>query len=206
MAKDKQEKSRSGRLIGRRYRYASDYRVVSGLGPNGSREKRVFYTGDWILPANGAEEFQKLVRGLRLLTALAALAVLGALAVLPPPMENKWYLPVLTVSCFPLAFQIMGAVSLPAQKTHMERQRYDKSVVRVGHSAMFAFVVMCLAALGLIIYWVVAASGGLGQPAYTGRDAVFVVLLILAAAAEFVSHKLYGRIKPEKLPNQSFSG
>ncbi len=207
MAKEKQEKSRrADRLIGRRYRYTKDYQVLPGLGPKGSREKRVLYTGDWYLPVNDGEEYRKLVKALRLLTALAALAVLGALAILPPPMENKWYLPVLTVSLFPLAYQIMGAVSLPSQKTHMERQRYDKSVVRVGHSAMFAFVVMCLAALGLMVYWIVAASGGLGSPAYTGRDAVFAVLLILAAAAELVSWKLYGRIQAEKVPNERFSG
>lgn len=207
MAKEKQEKARrADRLIGRRYRYTKDYQVLPGLGPKGSREKRVIYTGEWILPANDGESYQKLVKALRLLTALAVLAVLGALAILPPPMENKWYLPVLTVSLFPLAYQIMGAVSLPSQKTHMERQRYDKSVVRVGHSAMFAFVVMCLAALGLLVYWIVAASGGLGSPAYTGRDAAFALLLVLAAAAELLSWKLYGRIQPETVPNERFSG
>lgn len=195
---------RSDRLIGRRYRYTADYQIVPALGPGGTRSKRLIYRGEWILPVNDAAEYRRLVLSMRLLLALAVGAVIGALMVLPPPMENKWYVPVLVFSSFPIAFEIMGAVRLPASPRHMERQHFDKSFLRLGHSAMFAFVVMCAAALGLAIYWIVVSVRTVeGAQPYAAGDAVFAVLLAAAAAAEFQIYRLHKRIRTETLENSA---
>ena len=178
---DKAKKSgeRANRIIGRRYRYTGDYKVVTALAPGGGYEKRVIYTGDWIRPVIEDEAWRRLVLILRLLTAFSVLAFLGALLILSGPMENKWYVPVLTVAAFPLAYQIFGAVRMPAARTCMERQHFDKSFGRVRFCALFAFAVMCLAALGLAVCWTVFAARGIeGAAPWSAGDTAFAVLQI----------------------------
>lgn len=203
MAKqEKPKQKKSDRIIGRRYRYTKDYEIVPAIGANGRRQKQLLYTADWILPANEPEEYKALVLRMRILLALSVAAVLCATQALPAPMTNKWYLPVLMVSVFPLAYQIMSAVRLPAQKKRMERQEFDKGFVRLGHCAMFAFVVICAAALGLLVYWIVAAATELeGEAPYSLRDGLFAALLALAAAAELLLWRLCRQIRPETVPN-----
>lgn len=206
MAKQgKKSGERAGRLIGRRYRYTDDYKVVPSIGAGGRHEKRVIYTGEWIRPTNGEAAYRRLVRAIWVLLALAVLAVIGAVQILPPPMTNKWYVPVLMISVFPLAYQVLGAVRIPPAVTCMERQHYDKSFVRTGHSATFAFVVMCLAALALVIYWIVAAVGTVeGEAPYSLRDGLFAVLLAAAAAAELGIRKLVGQLATENVENSAY--
>ncbi len=199
MAKNQpKNEKRSDRIIGRRYRYTGDYKVLPAMG--GSRERRVVYVGKWILPANEPEEYRKIVLWMRLLLGVAVLAFAGAIQVLPAPMTNKWYVPVLMIAVFPLAYGVLGAFALPAARRRMERQQYDKSFVRVGHSAVFALAVMGLGALGTGIFWIVNAAGGL-EPrlAYTLRDGLYLLLLALSAGAELAVWKLFRRVRPETL-------
>lgn len=206
MAKQEQKtEKRADKLIGRRYRYTADYQVVPALGPDGGSGKRVVYIGKWILPRCGEAGYSRLVPALWILTGFAVLAVLIAAQILPPPMEHKWYLPVLMISVFPLAYQVMGAFRLPARKKPMERQRYDKSFVRVGHSALFVFVLICAALLGDAAYWIVRACGALaGSASYSLRDGLFVLLLVLAAGAEFAAYRLFRTIQTDTLENSAY--
>ena len=206
MAKDgKKSGERSNRIIGRRYRYTGDYKVVRAIGAGGRHEKRVIYTGEWIRPTNDEFAYKRLVRMIWALLAAAILAVVGAVQIVPPPMTNKWYVPVLMVSVFPLAYQVLGAFRIPPAVTCMERQHFDKSFVRVGQSAVFAFVVMCLAALVLLIYWIVAAVGTIeGETPYSVRDAGFALLLAAAASAELLIRRLCRRITTETLENSAY--
>lgn len=203
--KKQQSEKKSNRIIGRRYRYTGDYTVYQVLSPGGGMTKRVTYNGRWILPINDPEEYGKIVSLLWILTAVAAAAIAGALCVLPAPMTHKWYMPVLVMGLFPLGYQIMGAVMIPPQITHMERQRFDKSFLRTGHSAMFTFVVVCLSALGCGIYWIVYAVSTIEDSApYSLMDGLFAFLLILAAAAEFTVYKTARRIKTDTLDNDAY--
>lgn len=203
MAKQEKPKAkRSDRIIGRRYRYTGDYQIVPGIGSSGRPQKQVLYTADWVMPANEPREYKRLVLGLRVLLAVAVAAVVCATQVLPAPMTNKWYLPVLVISFFPLAYQIMGAFRMPAERIRMERQEYDKSFLRVRHSAVFVLVLICLSALGTVIYWIVAAGGKLeGAMPYSLRDGIFAGLLVLAAAAELLLHRLGGRLRTDTVEN-----
>ena len=201
--KNSEEKSR--KIIGRRYRYTGDYQIVSALGPNGSREKRMFYTGRWIRPVNEAEEYETIIRWLRILTVAAVLAVLGALGLHPAAMTHRWYLPVLTIGLFPLFYQGMGAVRLPAKRSYMERQRYEKSIVRVGHSAVAVLVLCCISALGCVIYWILASTTELeGSEPYSLRDGVFAVLLILAMLSERMSYRFFRKIQTDTYDNDAY--
>lgn len=203
MAKQEKPKAkRSDRIIGRRYRYTGDYQVVPAIGSNGRPQKQLLYTGDWVMPLNEPEEYRRLVRWLRMLTAVAAAAVVCATQVLPAPTTNKWFLPVLVVSFFPLAYQIMGAFRMPAERKRMERQEYDKSFLRLRHTAVFTLVLICLSALGTGIYWIVAAGGKLeGAAPYSLRDGIFAGLLVLAAAAELLIRKRAGSLRTETVEN-----
>lgn len=202
---DSDAESRSSRIIGRRFRYTNDYKSVPSLTADGRRSNDLVYTGKWILPVNEESEYKRIVTLMRILLAVAAAAVIGAVAILPPPMTHKWYLPVLIVSFFPLAYEIMGAVKLPGKIRHMERMEYDKSFQRLGTAAMFAFVVICIAAVGVIVYWIIASTGGIEEAVpYSARDGVFAALVVVAAAAEFAIYKLYRRIKTETLENSAY--
>lgn len=203
---EKKTEKRSGKLVGRRYRYTEDYKVLPALGGPGARGKRVIYTAPWIVPELDAETWQKLVRALRWLTALAVLAFIAAFCAVPPPTENKWYVPVLAIGAFPLAYQVMGAVTLPREKKPLERQRYDKSFVRVHHSAVFTFVILCLCALCFAVCRILAAAGVLELAPFAAGDAAFAALLVLMAAAELLIRRLCRGIKTDTLENSAYSG
>lgn len=205
MAKLPQESGKqSGRIVGRRYRYTEDYQTAPALGENG-RGKRVFYVGPWILPRIAPELYKKTVLRVWLLTALVVAAVAAGLAVLPTPMTHKWYVPILVFGLFPLSYQVMGAVMIPPEIKHMERQRYDKSIVRAGQSAIFTFAVICASALGCAIYWLVAALGTVEDEApYALADGVFAALLVLAALAELAVRRLIGRIEVDTLDHDAY--
>lgn len=196
--KQAKNETRSDRIIGRRYRYTGDYKVLPPMP--GSRERRVIYIGKWILPANDPGEYRRVVLWIRLLLGLAVLAFAGAIQAVPPPMEHKWYIPVLMVGVFPLAYEVLGALALPTARRRMERQQYDKSFVRVGHCAVFFLVMLGLGALGTGVFWIVNAAGGL-EPrlTYTPRDGLYLLLLALSAGAELGIRKLCGRLRPETL-------
>ena len=202
MGKQKGSEKRSDRIIGRRYRYTADYRVVPGLGPNGSRERRVLYTAPWVVPVNDPAEYKGIVLRMRVLLALVGLAFLGAVTVLPTPMTHKWYLPLLMTALFPIAFQVMSLTFIPGEPKPLERQRFDKGFVRMGHSAMFAFVIMCLSGLGVVVYWLFAAFGTVEDSApYALGDGLFALLLVVAAGAELTIYRLFGRIRTETREN-----
>ncbi len=202
--KPQKTEKKTNRLIGRRYRYTDDYQVVPALGNEG-RGKRILYIGPWILPTNELEEYKKLVLWIRILTVVAVAAALGAMNVVPPPSTHKWYLPILVFALFPLAYQVMGAATMPATLTHMERQRYDKGIVRAGQSAGFSLVVICLSALGCLVYWIIAAVGTIeGEAPYALGDGVFAALLVLAAAAEWMVRQLSRRIKTDTLDHDAY--
>lgn len=199
-------KEKSGKLIGRRYRYTNDYQVVPELGPNGGRGKRLVYVGRWIRPGNDTAEYKTIVLWMRILTATAVLFTAAALGLHPAAMTHRWYVPVLVASMFPLAYQVMGAAMLPGEISYMERRRYDKSFVRAGHSAMAALVMFGLSALGCVIYWIiVAASGNVeGSMPYSLMDGVFAALLVLAGAAELFTYRFFKRIKPDTFDNDAY--
>ena len=201
MAKLPQESGKqSGRIVGRRYRYTEDYQTAPALGENG-RGKRVFYVGPWILPRIAPELYKKTVLRVWLLTALVVAAVAAGLAVLPTPMTHKWYVPILVAGLFPLAYQVMGAVMIPPEILHMERQRYDKSIVRAGQSA----AVICASALGCAIYWLVAALGTVEDEApYALADGIFAALLVLAALSELAVRRLIGKIEVDTLDHDAY--
>ena len=207
MAKNEgKTEKRSNRIVGRRYRYTEDYKVLSALSGPGGRGKQVIYTAPWIVPDLDPETWQKLVRALRVLTALAVLSWVGAFLAVPPPTENKWYVPVLAVGAFPLAYQVMGAVSLVREKKPLERQQYDKSFVRVHHCAVFTFVILCLSALCFAVCQILTAAGVLQAAPFAAGDAAFAALLVLTAAAELLIRRLCRGIKTDTLENSAYSG
>ena len=204
MAKNEQKtEQRSGRILGRRYRYTDDYKVLPALG--GSRERRVLYTAPWTALKLDEEAWKTLVLRLRILTAAAVLAFIAAF-LLPIDWQSKWYMPALALACFPLAYQVMAAAVLPSAKKPLERQQYDKSFVRLSHSAVFALVLICLSALGCAVFWILAAAGVLETLTFSPRDAAFAALLILMAAVELLTHRLCRGIETETLENSAYSG
>lgn len=204
--KEEKTEQRSGRIVGRRYRYTDDYQILPALGGPGARGKRVVYIAPWTVLTLDAQTWQKLVRALQWLTALAVLGFVAAFCAVPPPMENKWYVPVLAIAAFPLAYQVMGAVSLPREKKPLERQQYDKSFVRVHHSAVFAFVILCLSALCFAVCRILTAAGVLQAAPLAAGDAAFAALLVLMAAAELLIRRLCRGIKTDTLENSAYSG
>ncbi|MBR3383151.1 MAG: hypothetical protein IKG85_08990 [Clostridia bacterium] len=199
------DKKKSNRIIGRRFRYTEDYKSVPTLNSSGGRENTLVYTGQWILPVNEQSEYKRIVLVMRAALAAAVLFVLGAAYSVPVPMANRWYLPVLLVALFPLAYQIMGAVKLPNAPKHMERVQYDKSFVRVGQSAVITLIVLGVSALLFIVYWAAAAAGSMEEASpFTARDAAYAVLIVLAAAAEFVIFRRYRGVKTETLDNSAY--
>ncbi len=207
MAKNRQKnENRANRIIGRRYRYTDDYKVVSALGGPGSRGKRVIYTAPWTVLELDEDRWQKVVRALWTLTALAVVCYVGAFCSVPPPTENRWYAAVLAVGAFPLAYQVMGACTLPRTKKPLERQQYDKSFVRLWHSAVFAFVILCISAVGFAAYWILGAAGVLKAAPFAGGDAAFAALLVIMAAAELLIRRICRGIKTDTLENSAYSG
>ena len=204
-SKEKSE-GKSHKIIGRRYRYTGDYQIVPALGMNGAGGKRIIYKGRWIRPTNEPAEYEKIVLWLRILTAAAVLLVAAAMGLHPANMTHRWYMPVLVASVFPLAYQVMGAVSLPPKISYMERQKYDKSFVRVGHSAVFALVLFGLAALGCVIYWIIVAVSEYveGSAPYSLNDGTFAALLVLAGAAELFNYRFFKRVQTDTFDNDAY--
>lgn len=192
--------------VARRYRYTNDYQAVPRLGPNGGRGKQLIYIGPWFLPTNEEAEYKKLVLWMWLLTAAAVAGVLGALLTHPAEKTFRLYLPVLVAGLFPLSFQIMGALTVPGKRSHMDRRQYDKGLGRIGGSAMASFVMICLTALGCLIFWIVTANREFdGKASYSLlHDGGFAALLVLAALAELTVKRLSGRIQVDMLPNDSY--
>ncbi|MBQ1411537.1 MAG: hypothetical protein IIY94_09695 [Oscillospiraceae bacterium] len=203
---DQQPKSeKKPRVFGRRYRYTNDYKVVPALGMNGPRGNRILYIGQWYRPSNPAEEYRAIVLWLRIWTAVAILAAGCGMWLHPADLENRWYVPLLAISLFPLAYQLIGAVMLPQAVSYMERQRYEKTFVRIQHSAVFALVVFCLSALGCLVFWLVHL---LGDPAhsisYTLGDGIFAGLLILAGIAELKTNEFSRKIQTDIFDNEAY--
>lgn len=201
---DKGEKKRSDRIIGRRFRYTDDYKSVPTLGADGKKENDLVYVGKWIHVLNVEAEYKRIVLIMRIMTALTVLAVAGAVFVLPLPMTHKWYLPVLVASVFPLAYQIMGAVKLPSKPAYLERVRFDKSLRRVGHSAMAALVIIGLSILGVAAYWITGLFVSIeGAQPYSLRDAAYALLSLAAAGAELLTFLQFRKIKTELAENSA---
>ena len=198
-----QPDKRSARIIGRRYRYTSDYQIVPALGPN-DRGKRVIYTADWVLPVNEEGEYRSIVLRLRLLTLAVWVCVLGAMAVVPLPMTHKWYVPVLVTALFPLCYQVMSLTAIPGQREKLERQRWEKGFVRMGTCAAVVLVILGLSALGDLAYWLVAAFGTVEDAApFSLLDGGFVLLLVLAGGSELLIRKQNKRVRTETVANHT---
>lgn len=196
---------RSNRIIGRRFRYTADYKTVPSLDSGGRKVNDLVYVGKWILPVNGEEEFRRIVAVMRAALAAAVIAVIAAVLVHPAEMTHRWYLPVLLVALFPLAYEIMGAVMLPKEPKHMERVKFDKSFVRCGNGALVGLIVVGLAALGFAAYWVVASCTELeGASAFTVRDGLFAGLAVVAAAAELAVYTAFRKVRTETVENSAY--
>ena len=196
---------KTGRIVGRRYRYTGDYQVVAALGPNGRRGKQLIYLGQWIRPVNEAGEYKTIVLWLRILTAVAAVAAVCAMWIHPADMTHRWYVPILVAGLFPLLYQAMGAMTLPAEPSYMERQQYDKSFVRVGHSAAFALTLVCISALGCVIYWIlVTVSEVEGSVPYSLKDGAFAALLVVTGLAELAAYRFFRKLRTETYDNDAY--
>lgn len=188
----------------KRFRYADDYRRTTYVGANGRSKERITYIGSWFCITNDAAEYRGIALRLRVFTAIAALATLGALFSIPAPLEHKWYAVVLTLSLFPIAYAIMGAVRLPNKPEPIERQRYDKSVVRMKHSAIANLVICALTAIGLIVYWVLYACGVIAAAPYALGDGIFLGCLVLAAAMNLLLVGTVNKITTEVRENSAY--
>ena len=193
-----------GKIVGRRYRYTSDYKTTRYLGPSGREEKRIVYIGKWIRPLNGEFELGRIVLTSRILVAVTILAVLLSLFILPTPVEGKWYIIPLVVSLFPIAYEVMSAVLLSAKTEKFERIKFDKSFIRLRTSSVICIVMVLLAAFGLIVYWALALFKVFEPPApYSLRDALFALCVIAALAASFIIYKQMKLVRTEELENNT---
>ena len=185
-----------------RYRYTDDYRTVSYVDEKGRSRKRFVYTGKWFCMLNDADEYRRIVLTVRAASFISLAAVLLAMLILPAPVNGKWYLVPVAVSLFPLSYQLMGAAALPGKPKPMESAGYHRSVRRVAQSSGFCFAVLAASVAGLLLYWILTASGSLknGAP-YTFRDAVFAVCLVLAAGACRFNGKEMKKIRIEEREN-----
>lgn len=200
----KKGRERSNRIIGRRFRYTEDYMAVPTISSTGRRVNELVYTGKWILPVNEEGEYKSLTLKMRILTAVALLAVIAAGVLVPLPLANKWFIPVLLAALFPLVYQIMGAVTLKSRPDYLERAQYDKTVVRTGHCAMAGFVIVCISAVLFIVYWMVVAFGSMEEAGAFGvRDAAVAAAIVIAALAELGVFLTFRKIKVETLENSA---
>ena len=140
---------------------------------------------------------------MRILTAVAVPAVLGATALVPVPLVSKWFLPVLLLALIPLVYQVMGAVLLKNKPCYLERSQHDKSIVRTGHSAMAAFVIICIAAAVFAAYWLTAGFGSEEYSAFGVRDAAVAALIVIAALAEWGAFAAFRKIRVETVENSA---
>ena len=200
-----QRKEREPRLIGRRYRYTKDYKRTTYVGANGRPKDRIVYIGKWICPTDEPETYRRIVLTLRIAIGVAAAAIIAALFIVPAPMENKWHVPVLALSLFPLAFGVIGACMLPNKPTPMERAKFEKSFQRMKHSAVAGLIILVLAAIGAIVYWILAATGVYRNAApFALADGIFFVCLPLAAAAYVAIYREAGKLNTETRENAAY--
>lgn len=193
-----------GKIIGRRYRYNDDYKTAPRLDAKG-RYDELIYIGKWINPLNGDAEYAKSVLLARIFVTVSVITVIAALVILPPPMSNKWYLPVLTTSVFPIAYEIMAAVALPSKRRPMERIKYDKSFGRLRVLPIVCFIIFGLTLIGVVVYWVLAAVKVIPDaPSYTVRDAAFVLFVLASAAANAKILYEIKKIKTETRENSFY--
>lgn len=196
---------KTGRIVGGRYRYTGDYQVVAPLGPTGRRSKQLVYVGQWIRPVNEAGEYKTIVRWLRILTAVALVTAICAMGIHPADMTHRWYMPVLVAGILPLFYQAMGAMTLPAAPSYMERRQYNKSFARVGHSAAFALTLLCISALGCVIYWILATISQVeGSAPYSLRDGAFAALLVVTGLAELAAYRFFRKVRTETCDNDAY--
>lgn len=198
-------KEREPRLIGRRYRYTKDYKRTTYVGVNGRPKERVVYIGKWICPTDDPETYRRIVLVLRIAVGIAAAAVAGALFSVPAPMEHKWYVPVLVLSLFPLAYAVIGACLLPNKPTPMERAKFDKSFLRMKQSAVAGLIILALAAIGAIVYWILKATGVIQNAApFALLDGIFFLCLLLGAAAYVAIYREAGKLHTETRENAAY--
>ena len=188
----------------RRFRYTDDYRRTTYVGANGRPKERITYIGPWYCPVNDEREYRRIAVISRVAVAVAVLATIGALLSIPAPLEHKWYAVVLSVSLFPLAYAVMGAVRLCGRPEPTERQRYDKSVLRMKHSAVANLVIYALTAIGLIVYWVLKSCGVIEAASYALGDGIFAGCLVLAAAASLLLYRTVNQIQTEVRDNDAY--
>ena len=190
------------KLIGRRFQYTKDYKTTTYLGPSGREEKRIVYIGKWILPVNDEAEFKRITLTARILVALSVLLFLFTFFIVPLPTGGKWYILPLATMVFPLAYEVMSAFLLPARPEKMERAKFDKSIIRLKVSSVICIVMTVLAALGLILYWVLAAFKVFEPPApYCFRDALVALGMAALLAASFLIYKQIKLVRTEEVEN-----
>lgn len=187
----------------RRFRYTEEYRSTPYVGANGKSKERFTYIGEWYCPVNEAGEYKGIVIAAWAAVIVAVLSTLGALFSIPAPLENKWYVVALTFSLFPLAYAVMGAARLPSKPEPMEHARFDKSVLRLKHSAVAVLVILALTALGLIAYWILTACGVYAAAPYALGDGIFAGCILLAAAANVLLYAKMKQIKTEVRENSA---
>lgn len=197
------ETTKTEKRLFRRLRYTEDYKSTPYVGANGKSRERLTYIGEWYCPTNA--DYTRIAWTARAAVLLALISAVGALFVLPPPMNNKWYAAVLTVSLFPLAYAVMGAVRLPVKPDPMERVTYDKSVLRMKHSAAATLIIDALTVLGVIVYWILAATGVYADAApFALGDGIFLACLAISVAANVLLYAKTAQISIEKRENASF--
>ena len=200
----KKSSERSESLVFRRFRYTDDYKAVPTISANGRQTNSLVYLREWYLPVNEPGEYKRIVLIMRVLTAAALAGALGASALVPLPLVSKWFIPVLLLALIPMVYQIMGVVMLGNKPRHMERSQHDKSVIRSGHSAMAGFVIICIAALVFILYWVTSGFGSDEYSAFGLRDAGVAALIVLSALAEWGVYASFRKIKVETVENSAY--
>lgn len=190
------------KIVGRRYRYTSDYKTTRYLGPDGREERRIVYIGKWICPLNDETELKRIVLTSRILVGVTLLAVLFAFFILPTPTEGKLYLPILVASLFPIAYEIMAAFRLSAKKEKTERINFDKGFIRLKTSCVICIVIVLMATVGLIVYWALALFKVFEPPApYSLRDALFALGIIAALASSLIIYKQMKLVCTEEIEN-----
>ncbi len=193
-----------GKIVGRRYRFVDDYKKEVYVGANGRSKERIRYIGEWVWSLNEKSAYKKIVLLSRIAVAVIVAAVVAALMIVPLPLENKWYLPVMAVALFPLMYAVMGVVRMPNEGKPMERQRFANSFERARVAAIGCLVIFAAAMLAWIVYWILFACGVIKAAPFSVRDGVFAVCLLLAGAACMLIVRKTKEIKTELRDNASY--
>ncbi len=193
-----------GKIIGRRYRFVDDYKKTVYVGANGRPKDRITYIGQWVCPLNDESDYSRIVLVSRIAICVAAAALIAALLIMPGNLSNKWYMPVAALAMFPLVYAIMGAFAMPGRKKPMERKKFSQSFERSKISAIAALVILALSALIWLVIWILAWTGKLQDIAsFAAQDVVYIVCLVIAAAACFVIIRKTKEVKTELRENSA---